>query len=163
MSDTLPFEIYRPGWELTAQTLTQMVLRLPENDRLRSMGFAIDELVRESFEATRKHLLAQDYAAPQPNELRARTLPLEIMALYFGLKEGSRKQQLIDLVSKYASGSLPYVECLLRAVREVGYETREKCVQLMVRCRDCLMMLDSCLILDPKERLIYYSSGPEAY
>jgi len=163
VSDTLPLEIYRTGWELTAQTLTQMVLRLPENDCLRNMGFTIDELIRESFEATQKQFLSPDYAAPQANEVRARTLPLEVMALYFGLSEESQKQELINLVSKYASESLPYVECLLRAVQEIGYETREKGVHLMVRCRDCLMMLDSCLVVDPKERLVYYSSGPESY
>ncbi len=163
VSDTLPFEAYRTGWELASQTLTQMVLRLPENDCLKRAGFAIDKLIKESFEATQKHFLAPDYVAPQPNEVRARTLPLEVMALYFGLDEDRQKQQLLDLVSQYASESLVYVDCLLKAVRQTGYETREKCVQLMVKCRDCLMMLDSCLVVDPKKRLVYYSSGPQAY
>lgn len=163
VSDSLPFDIYRTGWELASQTLTQMVLRLPENDCLNRAGFAIERLIKESFEATQRHFLAPDYVAPQPNEVRARTLPLEVMALYFSLDEEGQKQQLLDLVSKYAPESFAYLDCLLKAVKQTGYETRENCVRLMVKCRDCLMMLDSCLVVDPAVRLVYYSSGPEAY
>ena len=162
VSDSLPLETYRTGWELISQTLTQMVLRLPENERLKKDGFEIDKLIKESFEATQKHFIAPDYVAPQPNEVRARGLPLEVMALYFELDE-DRQKQLLELVSKHAPDCLPYVDCLLKAVNQTGYETREQCVQLMVKCRDCLMMLDSCLVVDPKERLVYYSSGPQAY
>ena len=162
LSDSLPLEIYRTGWELISQTLTQMVLRLPENERLKKAGFTIDKLIKESFEATEKHFIAPDYVAPQPNEVRARGLPLEVIALYFELDE-YRQKKLLELVSKHTPDYLPYVDCLLKAVKQTGYETREHCVQLMVKCRDCLMMLDSCLVVDPKERLVYYSSGPEEY
>jgi hypothetical protein len=162
VSDSLPLETYRTAWEMVAQTLTQMVLRLHENGRLKEAGFAIDKLIEESFEATKQHFVAPDYEAPQPNEVRARSLPLEVMALHFELDENKQKQ-LLELVSKYASDCLPYLGCLLRAVNQTGYETREKCVELMVKCRDCLRLLDSCLVVDPKERLVYYSSGPQAY
>jgi hypothetical protein len=162
VSDSLPLEPYRTGWELISQTLTQMVRRLPENERLKKAGFAIDKFIKESFEATQKHFVAPDYVAPQPNEVRARSLPLEVMALYFDLDDHRRKQ-LLELVSKHAPICLPYVDRLLKAVNQTGYETREQCVQLMVKCRDCLMMMDSCLVVDPKERLVYYSSGPQSY
>jgi hypothetical protein len=162
VSDSFPLEMYRTGWELISQTLTQMVLRLPENERLKKAGFTIDRLIKESFEAIQKHLLAPDYVAPQPNDVRARSLPLKVMALYFELDK-DRQKQLLELVSKHTPDCLPYVDCLLKAVNQTGYETREKCVQLMVKCRNCLIMLDSCLVVDPKKRLIYYSSGPEVY
>jgi hypothetical protein len=162
VSDTLPLEIYRTEWELISQTLTQMVLRLPNNERLKKAGFAKDKLINKSLEATEKHFIDPDYVAPQPNEVRARSLPLEVMALYFGLDKG-RQKQLLELISKHAPDCVPYVDCLLKAVNQTGYETREQCVQLMVKCRNCLMMLDSCLVVDPKERLVYYSSGPQAY
>ncbi len=162
VSDTLPLEVYRTGWELVSETLTQMVLRLPEMDRLQKLGFPIDKLAKESFEATLRHFLAVDYVAPQPNEVRVRTLPLEVMALYFSLDEESQKK-LIDVVSNRTPDSVEYIKRLLKAVQETGYETREKCVELMVKCRDCLSLMDSCLVVDPKERLVYYSSGPHAY
>ena len=162
LSDSLPLEIYRTGWELISQTLTQMVLRWPENKRLKKARFAIDKLIEESFEATQKHFIAPDYVAPQPNEVRARSLPLEVMALHFGLDE-YRQKQLLELVSKHVPDCLPYVDRLLKAVNQTGYETREQCVQLMVKCRNCLMMSDSCLVVAPKERLVYYSSRPQEY
>jgi hypothetical protein len=162
VSDSLPLEEYRTGWELISQILAQMVLRLLENERLKKAGFSIDMLINESFEDIKKHFIVPDYVAPQPNEVRARGFPLEVMALYFELDE-DRQKQLIELVSKHAPDCLPYLNCLLKAVKKIGYETREQCVQLMVKCRDCLKMFDSCLVVDPRERLVYYSSGPQAY
>lgn len=163
VADTLPPGVSRTGWELISETLTQTVLQLPRCDRLEKAGFPVDKLAKDSLEATKKRLLAPDYLAPDRNEVRAKTVPLEVMALYFSLEEDSAKQELQDLVAKRTPGYVKDIECLLKAVHQTGHETREKCVQLMVKCRNCLIMLDSCLIVDPKERLVYYSSGSQAY
>jgi len=163
VSDTLPPEVSRAGWKLVSETLTQSVLRLPIHDRVKKAGFPATRLARDSLAATRKQMLAPDYVAPDSNTIAARTFPLEVMALYFSLEKDSAKEELINLVAKHAPSYVKDIECLLRAVQQTGYETREKCIQLMAKCRNCLMMLDSCLIVDPKERLIYYSSGPQPY
>ena len=163
VSDTLPPEVSRAGWKLVSVTLTQSVLRLPVYNRLQKAGFPVTKLGRESLKTTKQQFLAPDYVAPDSNAVAARTLPLKVMALYFSLEKDSAKQELLKLVAEHAPGYIKDVECLLKAVQQIGYETREKCIQLMVKCRNCLMMLDSCLVVDPKERLVYYSSGPKAY
>ncbi|OGO01448.1 MAG: hypothetical protein A2Y59_04160 [Chloroflexi bacterium RBG_13_52_14] len=163
VSDTLPPEVGRAGWKLVSETLTQSVLQLHVYNRLKKAGFTITKLAKESLETTKRQLLAPDYAAPDSNAVAARTLPLNVMALYFSLEKDSAKQELIKLIAERAPGYINDVECLLKAVQQTGYETREKCIQLMVRCRNCLVMLDSCLIVDPKDRLVYYSSGPQPY
>jgi hypothetical protein len=163
VSDTLPPEVSRAGWKLVSETLTESVLRLPVHDRVKKAGFPVTKLARDSLAATKKQMLAPDYMAPDSNTVAARTFPLKVMALYFSLEKDSAKQELINLVAKHAPSYVKDIECLLRAVQQTGYETRGKCVQLMVKCRNCLMMLDSCLIVDPKERRVYYSSGPQPY
>jgi len=163
VADTLPPGVSQTGWERISETLTQTVLKLAGCDRLKKTGFPVDKLAKDSLEATKKLLLDPDYLAPDRNEVRAKTVPLEVMALYFSLEEDSAKQELLGLVAKRTPGYVKDIECLLKVVQQTGHETREKCVQLMVKCRNCLIMLDSCLIVDPKEHLIYYSSGPQAY
>ena len=163
VSDTLPPEVSRAGWKLVSVTLTQSVLRLPVYNRLQKAGFPVTKLGRESLKTTKQQFLAPDYVAPDSNAVAARTLPLKVMALYFSLEKDSAKQELLKLVAKHTPVYIKNVECLLKAVQQIGYETGEKCIQLMIKCCNCLMMLDSCLVVDPKERLIYYSSGPKAY
>lgn len=143
--------------------LTQVVLGLPKNGYLREARFEIDKVIQASFETTRKQLLASDSVEPQFHELDAWILPLQLMALYFGLDDDKQRQELLDLVSERAHETFTRFSSLLKAVQEVGYKTREGCIRLMVRYRDCLRTLDSCLVVDPKERLVYYSSGPKQY
>jgi len=90
-------------------------------------------------------------------------LPLQLMGLYFGLDDDKQRQELLDLVSKRAPEISTRLANLLKAVQEVGYETREDCVRLMVKCHNCFLALDSCLVIDPKKHLVYYSSGPRQY
>jgi len=163
IADILPPDVSRAGWKLVSKTLTKSVLQLLAYDRLKKAGFPVTKLARDSLATTKKQKLAPDYVAPDSNTVAARTFPLEVMALYFGLEKDSAKQELINLVAKHAPGYVKDIECLLRAVQQTGHETGGECVQLMVKCRNCLMMLDSCLIVDPKERLVYYSSGPQPY
>lgn len=163
VSDTLPPMVSQTGWELIAQTLTWRVLKLPQNLCLKQAGFPVGELAKHSLESSKKRLLASDYVPPDRNEVRARTLPLEVMALYFCLEEESDRHQLLELVATRATDYVENVQSLLKAVQQTGFETREKCVELMVQCRNYLMMLDSCLVVDPVGRLVYYSQGPQAY
>jgi hypothetical protein len=163
VADTLPDETTRTNWELFCEVLGLAVLGLPENKYLREAGFNIDELIQASFESTRGQLLAPDFADPPIHELDAWTFPLQLMGLYFGLDRDEQRQELVELVSNRASGISTRLSCLLKAIQEVGYETREDCVGLMVRCHNCFLALDSCLVIDPLQRLIYYTSGTRRY
>jgi len=163
VADTLPDETTRTNWELFCEELCLAVLGLPENKYLIEAGFDIGELIQAKFKATREKLIASDFIDPPIQELNAWTTPLQLMGLYFGLEKDNQRQELIDLVSNRAPGISTRLVCLLKAVQEVGYETREDCVKLMVKCHNCFLALDSCLVVDPKERLVYYSSGPRVY
>ncbi len=143
--------------------LTLVILGLPENKCLREAGFELDKVIQTSFEATSRQFLAPDFVEPLGHELDAWTLPLQVMALYFGLDNNKQRQELLDLVSKRAPEISARLACLLKAVQEVGYETREGCVRLLVKWHNCFFALDSCLVVDPKEHLVYYSSGPRRY
>lgn len=114
-------------------------------------------------EKVSSQLLAPDFVDPLIWELDAWTLPLQLMGLYFSLDKDDKRQELLDLVSNHAPGISTRLACLLKAVQEVGYETREDCVRLMVKCHNCFLALDSCLVVDPKEHLVYQSSGPRKY
>lgn len=160
VADTLPCETTRTNWELFGEVLTLVILGLPDNKYLREAGFELDKVIQTSFEATSRQFLAPDFVEPLGHELDAWTLPLQVMALYFGLDNNKQRQELLDLVSKRAPEISTRLACLLKAVQEVGYETREDCVRLMVKCHNCFLALDSCLVVDPKEHLVYYSSGP---
>lgn len=163
VADSLPFEEGRTGWDAVSETLTQVVLGLPINDRLREAGFPVNRKAKRSFEATRARLSASDYSEPESNEARARTTPLEVMQLYFSLEVDEEKQELLDLAEKKLPNYIEDIRCLLEAVQQHGHGNSEECVRLMVKCRNCLLMLDSCLVVDPKRRLVYYSSGPKSY
>jgi len=163
VADTLPDETTRTNWELFCEVLGLAVLGLPENKYLIEAGFDIDESIQAKFESTRGQLLAPDFVDPPIHELDAWTLPLQLTGLYFSLDKDDKRQELLDLVSNRAPGISTRLACLLKAVQEVGYETREDCVKLMVKCHNCFLALDSCLVVDPKEHLVYYSSGPRRY
>ena len=163
-SDTLPPGISRIAWEAISETLTKTVLQLPGDDNLRTAGFPVDNLAKVSLASVKKQLISPDWRAPDSHDMiTTRIFPLNVMALYFNLGEDCLKQDLLALVRKRAPNCIKDVELLLEVVKKTGYETREKCTQLMVTCRDYLRMYDSCLIVDPKRRLIYYSSVAKAY
>lgn len=163
-SDTLPPGISRIGWEAISETLTKTVLQLPGDDNLKTAGFPVDNLAKASLASVKKQLVSPDWQAPDPQEtIMIRVFPLNVIALYFNLAEDCLKQELLALVRKRAPNCIKDVELLLEAVKRIGYETREKCTQLMVACRNYLRMYDSCLIVDPKRRLIYYSSVAKTY
>ena len=82
VSSTLPPMVSRTGWEVISDTLTKTVLQLPGYERIKNAKFPVDDLAKESLKVTRERLLSPDYLAPGPNDIRSRTLPLEVMALY---------------------------------------------------------------------------------
>lgn len=164
VSDALPPGISRIGWEAISETLTKTVLQLSGDDDLRAAGFPVDNLAKVSLASMKKQLLSPDWQAPNSQDtIMIKTFPLNVIALYFNLKEDCLKQELLALVRKRAPTCIKDVELLLEAVKRIGYETREKCTQLMVACRNYLRMYDSCLIVDPKRRRIYYSSVAKTY
>ena len=163
VANTLPDETTRTNWELFCEVLDLEVLGLADNKYLREAGFEMDKSIQAKFESTREQLLAPEFVDPPNMELNAWTLPLQLMGLYFSLDKDDKRQELLDLVSRRAPRISTSLACLLKAVQEVGYETREDCVKLMVKCHNCFLALDSCLVVDPKEHLVYYSSGPLRY
>ncbi len=163
VAESLPFEQGRAGWEAIAETLTCAVLSLPINDRLRKAKFAVDTYAMERLEATRRRLSDPSYIEPRPNEARAKTVPLEVMRLYFSLESSMAKQELLNLVADRLANYTKGIRRLIEVIQKQGHSSQEECVQLMVECRNCLLLLDSCLVIDPQKRLVYYSSGPRSY
>lgn len=150
------------GWEIVAETLQKCVLDLPVNELLKSAGYKVDVVAERSLDAILGELCSANYVPPRFNEVEHRTLPLELMSLYFRLPS-RRRGRLLEVVDGVAEDVAQNLRGMAKAVAESEFSTQSECVEAMRACHSILGILDSCLVYDPARRLMYHSSGPIAY
>ena len=162
-ADKLPFEEGRLGWEHIADTLTQAILGLHVTEHLRKKGFDLAERAMQRLRATMDRVSKPDYREPQPEEAATKAFPLEITELYWSLESDSARQDLLGIVKGQVPSCAQEVGRLIEVVRRGRFSSQEDCVELMVACRNSLRLRDSCLVIDPRKRLVHRSRGATSY
>jgi hypothetical protein len=152
-----PVELFsRQVWELVAKHLEMSILHLAEITRLATAGFDTNTRARRSYEALEESIRSADYEAIGLNDLRAKTLPLQLMSKALML-EADDRHALLELVASKDTLLASETRKLIGAVEQNGYDTQERAVQSMVACHNLLWMLDTCIVIDDKARKIYGS------
>lgn len=148
----------RQVWELLAKELEMSILHLAESRRLADAGFDVDSVARKSLEFLSAILESDDYEPIDPNDLRAKMVPLQLMSKAVLLAQQDRAH-LLELVARKDPHISSTTAKLIRAVEHAGFETREQAVRAMVACHDLLLMLDTCVVIDDVACRIYGSQS----
>jgi hypothetical protein len=150
-------------WLQVARILEKSVLQRAANVRLRKSGYRseVRHVAQQFLLASLRRLRSSDFTPPQETELRAFSLPLEALGLYFSLSTTAHRRTLLRALDSAAPESAAATHRLISALRRTGFTTPQQCVNAMVACRRVLWrpeMMESVLIHDPVARKVHFFS-----
>lgn len=157
VSDDIPWQDERFGYEFAADTLTSAVLHLASEHKVLASGFSVTGLFDLTAERAIDSTLEPGFAMAAASGDLLNIYPLQV-ARICALSPTHRRTLLasLDAIAPAQSAGARRMLAWLDQIRDWN---RETCLRVMVRVHDETMMLHSILVLDPHSGTRYGNGG----